>query len=715
MNYQIGPWQFIENRCVLVAGNIERELDPLLVKLLLYFVAKSQQIVPRQELVEQVWKQSFVDDNAINRAISELRKQLAHPVHKAPLIKTHYRKGYSLTVVAEPLKKSEPTRLLDTPVNSNSIESNHQEEGIPDPQVELIQSKNNIVAKRLIIAVILVLIITGISWAVLRGVVENDNEKNKEVAATLIPSTWNIGAEANPELSSDRQFLAYTNIEPAQGAIRAFVKRFSDQREVELVYPGFQVSILSWQLNQHRVLLQAIDIPNQRCEIVLADLTDFPIIGELKSIKQCELRYAGFAQLDEAGEYLYFADYKAQRSGAGLFRLHLKQNKEATLIPTSDIMFGVNMPRLSPNGKQIAYVLNQQGQPFSVYVYNLASSETKRVFQAKEKRISFAFDWLPNDSAIQIGEENQLTTVYLNGTDIVNTETITITPEISPFYLASYAADSLFFSPGQTQQLSLLKVSNLFSDEPQQQAIFSSQSDNYNAIEFTNAQGTGKIFVSNRSGSAQLWMHLDGREQQLSELEYEQGDKSQIALLRLASNGKFVLLNYNKKLAFFDIASKRMHSLPELADFNITTYTWADGSESLYFIDQQDQNYHLWQFSLLTRDLTKREDIQPHALLSAPDGAGFAVTDDELIRLRDNKRWAIPKELQSALFHTVNHDYLYFNDAISQVSRLNLHTNEVEKTLVDFHPIVFSVNAENELLFSKRQYKSTQIMQVTWQ
>lgn len=75
MNYQIGPWQFIENRCVLVAGNIERELDPLLVKLLLYFVAKSQQIVPRQELVEQVWKQSFVDDNAINRAISELRKR----------------------------------------------------------------------------------------------------------------------------------------------------------------------------------------------------------------------------------------------------------------------------------------------------------------------------------------------------------------------------------------------------------------------------------------------------------------------------------------------------------------------------------------------------------------------------------------------------------------------------------------------------------------
>ena len=100
MNYQIGPWQFISNRCVITSNNLERELDPLLVKLLLHFVNKPQQIVSRQALIESVWQQSYVDDNAINRAISELRKQLAHPTEKAPLLKTHYRKGYSLTAVS---------------------------------------------------------------------------------------------------------------------------------------------------------------------------------------------------------------------------------------------------------------------------------------------------------------------------------------------------------------------------------------------------------------------------------------------------------------------------------------------------------------------------------------------------------------------------------------------------------------------------------------
>ncbi|BBW90251.1 hypothetical protein PS1M3_03380 [Pseudoalteromonas sp. PS1M3] len=117
MNYQIGPWQFISNRCVITSNNLERELDPLLVKLLLHFVNKPQQIVSRQALIESVWQQSYVDDNAINRAISELRKQLAHPAEKAPLLKTHYRKGYSLTVVPEQLTRESVT---EKPVNSIS-------------------------------------------------------------------------------------------------------------------------------------------------------------------------------------------------------------------------------------------------------------------------------------------------------------------------------------------------------------------------------------------------------------------------------------------------------------------------------------------------------------------------------------------------------------------------------------------------------------------
>ncbi|MFQ3259211.1 MAG: DNA-binding response OmpR family regulator [Gammaproteobacteria bacterium] len=51
MNYQIGPWQFISNRCVITSNHLERELDPLLVKLLLHFIDKPQQIVSAKSLL----------------------------------------------------------------------------------------------------------------------------------------------------------------------------------------------------------------------------------------------------------------------------------------------------------------------------------------------------------------------------------------------------------------------------------------------------------------------------------------------------------------------------------------------------------------------------------------------------------------------------------------------------------------------------------------
>ncbi len=713
MNYQIGPWQFIENRCVLVSEGIERELDPLLAKLLIYFATRSQQIIPRQELVEQVWKQSFVDDNAINRAISELRKQLAHPVHKAPLIKTHYRKGYSLTVVAQ--KMVEPEAVIPPSTPTAKIE---EQSSVPvaTTQTPVVADKARLITKkRVLISISAIVATILVYWLSTVTTVEIKNGQSKNVTATLIPSTWNVGAEAHPELSSDRQFLAYSNINPDDGSIRAFVKRIADQREVELTYPGFQVAVHSWQLNQRKVLLQATNLAKQQCKLLLADLTNFPDVGQIHTLKTCDLRYTGFAQLDETGEFIYYADSKAQSNGAGLFRYNVKQQKESILVPPSDIKFGVNMPRLSPSGKQIAYVLNQQSQPFSIYVYNLDSRETKRVFQGKNKTISFAFDWLAEDNALQISEESELTTIYLSGTEITKIDRFNITPAISPFYLAAYSTNSVFFSPGQTQQLSLLKVSELFTDNPQTEQLFASQSDNYNAVEFTNEQGKGQIFVSNRSGSAQLWGYINGREQQLSEFEYTQNNKSRIALLRLASNGKFILLKYNNQLVFFDISSQRVHNLPELKEFNIASYTWGDNSESIYFIEQQAQSLHLWEFSLLTRELKKYENIQPNALLAAPDGQAYAVTEDELIRLADRKHWSIPQSLTAELFHAVNQDYLYFNDGISQVSRMNLVTNEVESTHVDFHPLVFSVNEQNELLFSKREYKSTQIMQVTWE
>lgn len=718
MNYQIGPWQFIENRCVLTSADIERELDPLLVKLLLHFTSKPQQIIARQELVEKVWQQSFVDDNAINRAISELRKQLAHPIEKAPLLKTHYRKGYSLTVPVQQLESSkqpaiiypEPgvTELSITPTNNNQVDVDDS------PVSEQEHTANKVPVKKFVwllsaLLAITLLFIVGYFF-LSQTAQEGTTDKVINTQATVTSSTWNLGGESVPLMSSDKQYLAYSNTPPRSQSSRAFVKRIADQREIELHYEDFNVSIISWQHTLNKVLLQATKLTEQKCLMVLVDLTTFPKEGDTQVIRQCDLRYTGYAQLDKSGENLYFTEMKGEHTGAGLYRFNTHTNKESTLVPPSDVLYGALMPRISPSGTYIGYIHTAQGQPFSLFVYNLETTETKRLFQAKEKVVSFAYDWLPDEQSIFVSEHQRLVKINLDTGEQTARQ---ISPAISPFYISAQSNHSFYYSPSQTQQLSILSVKGLFSDTVSETSLFQSQGNNYNALRLSGGGRAGTLFISNRSGEDQLWLEANGQIEQLSHFTADTTSLS-FGFIRAAKNEQYVLLKVNDELAFFDLQSKKLHLLPELKKYNITSFAWSQSSEAIWFIDQNSKRYNLWRFNLLTREVIAHNHIQPYSLITNSQGQSFAVTNQSLIRLDDDKRWAIKQDLQVASFHAINRDYLYFSDGISQVSRMNLATLESQQRHVDFKSFTFSVTDNNELLFNRRSVVDTQIKLVSW-
>ncbi|NSY34761.1 hypothetical protein DS891_14550 [Pseudoalteromonas sp. JC28] len=98
---KFAQWTLDPKKQTITDGDESRELEPLLYKILCYLLLNIDQIITRQDLIDDVWCQHYVDDNAINRAISELRKLLKSEKFKGVIIKTHYRKGYSLAVDRE--------------------------------------------------------------------------------------------------------------------------------------------------------------------------------------------------------------------------------------------------------------------------------------------------------------------------------------------------------------------------------------------------------------------------------------------------------------------------------------------------------------------------------------------------------------------------------------------------------------------------------------
>ncbi|MEI8667656.1 winged helix-turn-helix domain-containing protein [Pseudoalteromonas sp. B131b] len=92
---KFGAWSLNPKLQIISDGEVERELEPLLFKILCYLIINKDEIITRQDLVDDVWCQHYVDDNAINRAMSELRKVLKSEIQRGLVVKTHYRKGYS--------------------------------------------------------------------------------------------------------------------------------------------------------------------------------------------------------------------------------------------------------------------------------------------------------------------------------------------------------------------------------------------------------------------------------------------------------------------------------------------------------------------------------------------------------------------------------------------------------------------------------------------
>ncbi len=711
MNYQIGPWQFISNRCVITSNHLERELDPLLVKLLLHFIDKPQQIVSRQELIESVWQQSFVDDNAINRAISELRKQLAHPIEKAPLLKTHYRKGYSLTVIPERLTQAnvsnEPANILP---DSPGISAKNEEIATATTS-QPVQKKNS--KKFLIYSLLVIICLCSLVWFGLFFINAPSSEKIKQITVNKVASTWNIGSEVHPEMSSDKQYLAYTNVEPENDVMHAFVKRLSDQREVEITYPGFQVSILSWQLNQHAVLIQATNLKQQQCEMVLVDLSQFPIVGEATLIKKCDLRYTGYAQVDERGEHIYYTEYKNEHEGSGLYKYDLELQKESIVIPPPGVMYGVIMPRLSSSGNKIAYILSQKGKPFSVFSYNFETHETKRLFKAKKSIISFAFDWLADDKGVIVFEDSDLSTIVFDENNIIK-RTLTVTPAISPYYIAVQSANSLFYSANKTQAFSLIKATNLFNETPEYEPLYKSDEDDYHIVEVINEKGPAHIFVSERSGSSQLWLSQNGLTKQLSNFTYEGKSTFAIGGLRVSSKQDRVLLRVNSDIAFFDVMSNKLYTIAEFKGRKILNYVWSKDNESIIYLERSGSENLFAQFNLLTRDTTILEDVKANKLISGADGTNYAITNNQLIKLSNKQSWELPKDARQAQLFAINGNYLYYSDAISRVARLNLEDKTVKDVHVDFKPIAFFISDNNQIFFTESKYKDMQIIQISW-
>lgn len=79
--------------CIVRNGRVEK-ITPRAFEVLLYLIEHRDRVIEKQELFDQVWKVSFVSDNALTRMIKEIRQVLGDDADAPRYIETVHRRGY---------------------------------------------------------------------------------------------------------------------------------------------------------------------------------------------------------------------------------------------------------------------------------------------------------------------------------------------------------------------------------------------------------------------------------------------------------------------------------------------------------------------------------------------------------------------------------------------------------------------------------------------
>jgi TolB-like protein len=121
VHYLFGGWQFNADSGDLHDGESTIRLEPLVARLLAYFLSHQNRVISRDELIAAVWENRLVSDDAINRCVSILRHTLS-PQDKNAFIETVVRKGYIAHFPAAPVAEysAVPPMIAVLPFSSAS-------------------------------------------------------------------------------------------------------------------------------------------------------------------------------------------------------------------------------------------------------------------------------------------------------------------------------------------------------------------------------------------------------------------------------------------------------------------------------------------------------------------------------------------------------------------------------------------------------------------
>lgn len=607
-------------------------------------------------LLLKVWGTQYRDTNTIASVISELRKRINCGDPKLKYIATVPKKGYRfngfehVSVLteeeynsrAQPFSKETEQSIKPsktTPANKQSIALQTSTDIKPSQVNHTRRPLKKVYAA----------VIAGLALASLVIFVSRFSEDYSRPNFTQAPLTFELGLEYNFSISPDKRTLVYIS---KQKEKLTLVSKSLETGEKQLTELKSGLEISAFAFSQDSNSLAFVEHKNERSCLYISRVVDSKImLNEKRLISKCEKQgYLMSVAFSNKDNVILYTKASNESDPYVIIKHDLTTGLQRNLTSPPTTGRGDYGTAISPDGTRIAFIRDLFWEKSSVWVMDLSSGETRKLFT--KPYLIDKLSWYSNDEII-FAHDKELLAYSIKNLDLYSLFSSTRLP----LYMASAVGDTIYLSQGNvfSAQIATLNLNNLSMS-------FREPNDYYEHTPTRPYENESFFFISNRSNRVGIWKSQQGQSQLLTDSKELKGVKSLMEageILLTTKPGKLLGINKLtgkisllkddlpniKNFSYFKEKNKILYS-KEVGEswylqslnlksgkkelLGVSGYTGHFVGEKIYLTEFREPG--LWRYNPYTRD---KELLIPN--FESYFSEKWSVTQDYIILLKDKE------------------------------------------------------------------------------
>jgi eukaryotic-like serine/threonine-protein kinase len=362
--YEFGPFRLDADERLLMRDGRITPLPPKVFDTLLVLVENSGRVVSKDELMQSLWPDTFVEESNLTQNISQLRRALGDGSADAQYIETVPKRGYRFVAGVQPLAVNDISTGEAITVNGHApapaaepeLQSAGSEQTLP-LETGIAREKpgrNRLLAVATLLAFSLAIVVLALVVASRRAG-NNGGQARDAFQQVALAKLTDSGKALLPAISHDGKFVAYASED--DGLQSLWVRQLASNSSAQIVAPAEVIFAgVTFTLDDNLIYYVA-----RRKAEGLNKLYQVPLLGgaprEIMSDVDSPITFS------PNGQYFAFVrNYMAQRETALIVVKHDGSEERKLLTRKRPEILSTMGPSWSPDGRLIACAAGVNGQ-----------------------------------------------------------------------------------------------------------------------------------------------------------------------------------------------------------------------------------------------------------------------------------------------------------------------------------------------------------------